>query len=74
MTVVYHFSMVANVANFAIKVYEIARRGYTISLKRLMPRAPNFGGPQNFRSKENFQHFVNNYICIVVLVEHTFSY
>jgi len=32
-------------------------RGFTIRLKTLQPRAPNVGGPQNFRSKDNFQHF-----------------
>jgi len=35
----------------------ISRRGFTIRLKRLKPRAPDFGGPQNFVSKDNFHHF-----------------
>jgi len=43
-------------------------------LKRLKPRTPNFGVPQNMGSKDNFQHFLSNYICIFVLVERTFFY
>jgi len=42
------------------------RRGFTIRLKRLKPRAPDFGGPQNFGSKENFQYFCKQlylYFC-----------
>ena len=35
--------------------YTTNRRGFTIRLKRLKPRAPNVGGPQNLRSKDNFQ-------------------
>jgi len=35
----------------------MARRGFTITLKRLKPRAPDFTGPQIFGSKDNFQHF-----------------
>jgi len=50
------------------------RSGFTIRLKRLKPRAPDFGGPQNFGSKKNFQHFLSNYICIFVLVQRTPSY
>jgi len=50
------------------------RRGFTIRLKRLKPRAPDFGGPQNFGSKDNFQHFCKQYICIFVLVQRTFCY
>jgi len=33
------------------------RRGFTIRLKRLTSRAPDFGGTQNFGSKDSFQHF-----------------
>ena len=33
------------------------RRGFTIRLKRLKPRVRDFWGPQNFGSKDNFQHF-----------------
>ena len=46
----------------------------TIRLKRLKPRAPDFGGPQNFGSKDNFQQFCKHYICIFVLVQRTFFY
>jgi len=35
----------------------MARRGFTIRLKRLKPRVPDFMGPQIFGSKDNFQHF-----------------
>ena len=42
------------------------RGGFTIRLKRLKPKAPDFEGPKNFQSKENFQHFCNN-ICIFLL-------
>jgi len=40
------------------------RRGFTIRLKRLKPGAPDFGWPQNFGSKDNFQRFCKRYICI----------
>jgi len=42
------------------------RRGIAIKLKRLKPRAPNFGAHQNFGSKDNFQHFCKQlylYFC-----------
>jgi len=48
------------------------RRGFTIRLKRLKPRAPDFGGHQNCGSKDNFQHFCRHYICNFVLVQRTF--
>jgi len=35
-------------------------------LKRLKPRDPDFVGPQNFRSKDDFQHFCKQlylYFC-----------
>jgi len=35
----------------------VVRRGFSIGVKRLKPRAPDYGGPQNFDSKDNFQHF-----------------
>ena len=41
------------------------RRGFTIRLKRLKPRAADFGGPQNFGSKTISRIFVSN--CIFVL-------
>jgi len=50
----------------------ISRRGFTIRLKRLKPRAPDFGGPQNFGNKDNFQHFCKHCVCIFVLVQRTF--
>jgi len=50
------------------------RRGFTIRLKRLEPRAPDFGGAQNFGSNDSFQHFCELYICIFVLVQRTFFY
>ena len=56
-----------------------ARHGFTIRLKRLKPKAPDFWGPQNFGSKDNFQRFCKqlytyNFICICsfVLVQRTF--
>jgi len=55
-----------------IGVIAVLRRGFTIRLKRLKPRAPDFGGPQNFESKDNFLHFCRHYICIFVLVQITF--
>ena len=42
------------------------RHGFAIRLKRLKPRAPDFGGPQNIGSKDDFQHFckhLNLYFC-----------
>jgi len=48
------------------------RRGFTIKLKRLKSRAPDFGGSQNFESKDNFQHFCKQYIFIFGLVQPTF--
>jgi len=50
------------------------RREFTIRLRRLKPRTPDFGGPQNFGSKDNFQHFCKHYICIFDLVQPTFLY
>jgi len=41
----------------SVKWFGGGRCGFTIRLKRLKPRAPVFGGPQNFRSKEKFQAF-----------------
>ena len=51
------------------------RRRFTIRLKRLKPRAPNFGGAQNFRSKDDFQHFCKQlylYFCFGSM--HVFYY
>ena len=42
------------------------RRGFTIRLKRLKPRAPDFGEPENFGTNDNFQHFrkqLYSYFC-----------
>jgi len=44
----------------------IGRCGFTIMLKRLKPRAPDGGCPQNFESKDNCQHFCKQlhlYFC-----------
>ena len=49
----------------------MVRCGFTIRLERLKPRAPDFGGDQNFRSKDISSIFVSNYICIF-LVQRTF--
>jgi len=46
------------------------RRGFTIRLNRLKPRDPDFGGPQNFGSKDNFQQFC----CMFVLDQRTYFY
>jgi len=35
----------------------VPRRGSAIRLKRLKPKDTDFGEPQNFGSKDNFQHF-----------------
>ena len=50
-------------------LYSRPRRGFAIRLKTFEPRVPDFGGPQNFGSKDNFQHFCKHYICIFVLVQ-----
>jgi len=39
------------------QICSIIRRGFTIRLKCLKPRAPDFGGPQNFGIRNNFQRF-----------------
>ena len=50
------------------------RRGFTIRLKRLKPKVPDFGRPQNFGSKDNFQHFRKQlyWYSIFALVQGTF--
>ena len=48
------------------------RRGFTIRLKGLSLGSPGFRGPQIFGCKDNFQHFVRNYIYIFLLVQRTF--
>jgi len=50
------------------------RRGFTIRLKRLKPRAPIFGGPKILVARKISSIFASNYICIFVLVQRTFSY
>jgi len=54
-------------------------RGFTIRLERLKPRAPDFGGAQSFGSKPKVLGVrtissisVSDYICIFVLIQHTF--
>jgi len=52
-----------------------SRRGFTFRLKRLKPTAPNFGGPQNFRSKDDFQHFCKQlYLYFCFGSTHVFYY
>jgi len=53
----------------------LLRRGFTIRLKRLKPRAPDFGAPQNFRSKDDFQHFYKQlYLYFCFGSTHVFYY
>jgi len=40
-----------------------SRRGFTIRLKRLKRRASDLVEPQNFGSKDNFQHFCKQ-LCL----------
>jgi len=46
-----------------------SRRGFTIRLKRLKPRAPEFGDPKNLEVRTISSISVSNYICIFVLVQ-----
>ena len=56
-------------------VVVVVRRGFTIRLKRLNPRAPEFGGPQNFGSKDDFQHFCKQlYLYFCFGSTHVFYY
>jgi len=48
------------------------RRGFTIRLKRLKPRAPDLGGPKISGARTISSTFVSNYICMLVLVQRTF--
>jgi len=44
----------------------LPRRRFTIRLKRLKPRSPDFWGPRNFGIQDNFQHFCKQlhlYFC-----------
>jgi len=45
-----------------------------IRLKRLKPKAPDFGGPKILGVRTISSTFVSNYICIFVLVQRTFLY
>jgi len=47
----------ANSPSLPILSFPMTRRGFTTRLKRLQPRAPILGAPQNFGNKDNFQHF-----------------
>jgi len=60
--------------NYVLRFETTSRRGFTIRLQWLKPRAPDFGGPQDFGSEDNFQHFSKHYIRIFVLVQRTFFY
>jgi len=44
------------IANAVFRIVQ-SKRGFTIELKRLKPSAPDFGRPQNFGNKDNFQCF-----------------
>jgi len=50
----------------------LLRRGFTIRLKRLKPRAPILGRPKISGVRTISSIFVSNYICIFVLVQRTF--
>jgi len=50
------------------------RCGFTIRLKRLKTRAPDFRGPKILRVRTIVSIFVSNCICIFVLVQRTFFY
>ena len=52
----------------------MSRRGFTIRLKRLKPRVPDFEGPQNVGSKDNFQHFCKKLYLYIFLVQRKFFY
>jgi len=56
------------------KPLQHTKRGFTIRLKRLKPRSPDFRGPQNFGSKDNFQHFCKQ-LCLYFCFDstHVFS-
>ena len=54
--------------------YSLTQAGFTIRLKRLKPRAPDFGGPQILGVKTISSISVSNYICIFVLVQRTLFY
>jgi len=50
------------------------RRGFTIKLKRLMPRAPDFGGPKILGIRKISSISISIYICILVLLQRTCFY
>jgi len=50
------------------------RRGFTIRLKRLKPKAPILGDPKILGVRKISSIFANNYIGIFVLVQRTISY
>jgi len=39
------------------RIFHVPNRGFTIRLKRLKPRAPDFAGPEYSGSKDNLQDF-----------------
>jgi len=58
-----------------LSLQHLFRRGFTIRLKRLKPRAPDFGGPQNFGNKDHFQHFCKQlYTYFRFVSTHVFYY
>ena len=53
----------------------VIRRRFTIRLKRLKPRVPDFGGPQSFGSKNDFQNFCKQlYLYFCFGSTHVFFY
>jgi len=50
------------------------RRAFNIRLKRLKPRAPDFGGSKIMGVRTISSNSASNYICIFVLVQRTFFY
>ena len=50
------------------------RRGFTIRLKTLKPRAPDFGRPQILGVRTISSIFVSNYICIFLNSMYVFYY
>jgi len=60
------------VARRALGPWFPIRHGFASRLKR--PRAPDFGRPQNFGSKDNFQHFCKQlYLYYCFGLTHVFS-
>jgi len=52
----------------------VARHGFTIRLKRLEPRAPDFGVPEILGVRTISSIFIDNYTCIFVLFQRMLFY